>query len=533
MLKKIYIKWFFLLFSTLLVCSTFIYLKFFYKQETEPLKNLIVGRYTDSISLDPSIATDSESFQVSVNIFENLVRLDSDGLTMLPSLAESWRSSEDGLTWNFMIRSNVTFQDGTPLNADAVVFNFQRWMNDNNPYHTGQFTYWNQSFGGFPGMVKSVIAISEYNVEIILSEPYAPFLNVLSLPSFGIASPESIKKYNENMKFHPVGTGPFVLDHWDLGREVVLKRNESYWGKKAALDGLVFRVIDKSADIVELFKSSKLHILEGAQWSDKEKIEIAPHTILRYKPMINVSYLALNHTIAPFDDIRVRKAIGLLLDRDEIISEALTPLSKPASTFLPPQSKSYHEGIKPLPQNIEEAKKLLKEAGFEKGFNTTLWVSSTSRDYMTNPITTSNIIRDQLKQANINVHLKVLSWTDFLSSVKKGEHPMVLAGWNGDLLDPDNFLYTLFYSENTKPDLSLNYFFYKNTSLDHLLKTARHTLNEEFRISLYRDAQEMIYNDFVGYPLVHTMSLCAIDYRVKNYKPSAIGHQWLYNVDFR
>jgi len=419
------------------------------------------------------------------------------------------------------------------LNAEAIVFNFQRWMNDNNPYHTGQFTYWNQSFGGFPGMIKSVIAISEYNVEILLNEPYAPFLNVLSLPAFGISSPESIKKYNENLKFHPVGTGPFALDQWDVGREVVLKRNENYWGKKAALDGLVFRVIDKKADIDALFKSSRLHILEGAQWTDKDKIEASPHTILRYKPMINISYLALNHSVAPFDDIRVRKAIGLLLNRDQIISDALTPLSKPASTFLPPQSKSYHEGIKPLPQNIEEAKKLLKEAGFEKGFNTTLWVSSTSRDYMTNPIGASSIIREQLKEANINVHLKVLSWTDFLNSVKNGEHPMVLAGWNGDLLDPDNFLYTLFYSENTKPNLSLNYFFYKNASLDQLLKTARHTINEEFRTSLYRDAQEMIYNDFVGFPLVHTMSLCAIDYRVKNYKPSAIGHQWLYEVDFR
>jgi peptide/nickel transport system substrate-binding protein len=157
-------------------------------------KRLIIGRAGDSISLDPGNTTDMDSVKVTVNIFETLVKYEKDGKEIIPGLATSWKSSEDGLTWIFRLRQGVKFHDGTDFNAKAVEFNFQRWMDVDNPYHNGQFSYWNYVFGGFPGFVKSVTALSDYSVEIKLNKPYAPFINTLATPIFGIGSPDAIKK---------------------------------------------------------------------------------------------------------------------------------------------------------------------------------------------------------------------------------------------------------------------------------------------------------------------------------------------------
>lgn len=496
-------------------------------------KPLVVGRYTDALTLDPSIATDSESFQVTVNIFETLVRLDGDGKTILPGLAETWRSSEDGLTWLFKIRKGVTFHDGAPLTAESIAFNFQRWMNEDNLYHTGQFSYWNHSFGGFPGIVKSVVALSDYTLEITLNEPYAPFLSVLSLPPFGIASPETIKTYNDTLWAHPVGTGPFVFDSWSMGKRIHLTRNTAYWNAPAKVSSIDFIVIDDNSDEMNLLETGAVHIIEGVHWDNKTTVEAMDKVLLRYKPLSNIAYLGLNHEVEPFGSLEVRRAIDLLIDKERIISEALTPLSKAASTFLPPQSNGYHEGIDSTTVNVSEAKRLLKNVGYPDGFETELWVSATSRDYLTNPVNTAYAVKKQLAKANIDVTVKVFPWAEFLEKIKTGEHPMVLTGWNGDTTDPDNFLFTLFHSENAKQEIALNYFFYRDDEMDKLLLQARHTLNDDFRNALYRDIQERIKADVVGIPLAHTMSLTAVYYEVLNYKPNAIGHHWLYDIDLR
>jgi peptide/nickel transport system substrate-binding protein len=174
-------------------------------------KKLVIGRANDSVTLDPACTTDLGSFKVTVNILETLVKYEEDGEQIVPCLAESWESSEDGLTWVFKLRQGVRFHDNTVFNAQSVAFNFQRWMDVHNPYHSGSFSYWNYIFGGFPGFVKSVTALSDYTLEIRLNKPYAPFLNALAMPVFGIASPEAIKMYGDDLSEHPVGTGPFVL----------------------------------------------------------------------------------------------------------------------------------------------------------------------------------------------------------------------------------------------------------------------------------------------------------------------------------
>src|SRR5919106_4724463 len=155
-------------------------------QAQTPVKGgtFVFGRGADSVGLDPAVVTDGESFRVTRNIYESLAEYQRDSTAVIPGLAEGWETSPDGLTWTFALRRNVKFHDGTPFNAEAVVFNFERWMFEQHPYHKGVFEYWKSMFGGFPGFVKSVKAIEEFSVEFVLDKPMAPFLANLAMPMF-------------------------------------------------------------------------------------------------------------------------------------------------------------------------------------------------------------------------------------------------------------------------------------------------------------------------------------------------------------
>lgn len=494
-------------------------------------KTLIVGRTLDSIGLDPAVVTDSESFQVTTNIYEGLVKSDTTGSEVLPSLAESWKMSEDGKTWVFKIRDNIKFHDGSKLDAAAVSFNFHRWMDIDSPYHAGHFSYWSYSFGGFPGIVKSVTALSDYSLEIVLNEPYSPFLSVLAMPSFGIASPEAIMKYNENLKSSPVGTGPFKFGSWEKNTQITLEKNKDYWGAKAKVDQVVFKKISPNVSKIDLLLDGEVHIVDGLNPLEVEQSRADNRLKLYYRPYFNISYMALNHNIEPFDNLKVRQAISLLIDKNAMINDDPNPLTRPANTFLPPVLLGYHESIKSPEPDVQTAKRLLTEAGYPDGFTTSLWVMDQPRGYISNPIQVATFLQSELSKANITVDLHIIKWDTFIEAIKEGNHPMAIVGWNGDIVDPDNFLYTFFSSENTKSGLALNYSFYKNPSVDRLLVQARNVTDIEFRKSLYREIQEIIASEVVSIPLTHTMTAIGSSNLVKGFEPHITGKEVLNQIE--
>jgi peptide/nickel transport system substrate-binding protein len=494
-------------------------------------KTLIVGRTLDSIGLDPAVVTDSESFQVTTNIYEGLVKFDTTGSEVLPSLAESWKMSEDGKTWVFKIRDNIKFHDGSKLNAEAVSFNFHHWMDIDSPYHAGHFSYWSYSFGGFPGIVKSVTALSDYSLEIVLNEPYAPFLSVLSMPSFGIASPEAIMKYNENLKLSPVGTGPFKFESWEKNIQITLEKNKDYWGTKAKVDQVVFKKISSQVSKIDLLLDGEVHIVDGLNPSEVDQSRTDKRLKLYYRPYFNISYMALNHNIEPFDNLKVRQAISLLIDKNEMINDDPNPLTRPANTFLPPVLLGYHESIKSPEPDVNAAKRLLSEAGYPDGFTTSLWVMDQPRGYISNPVQVAKFLQSELSKASITVDLHIIKWDTFIEAIKEGDHPMAIVGWNGDIVDPDNFLYTFFSSENTKSGLALNYSFYENPTVDRLLEQARNVTDVEFRKSLYREIQEIIASEVVSIPLTHTMTAIGSSNLVKGFEPHITGKEVLNQIE--
>lgn len=494
-------------------------------------KKLVIGRANDSVSMDPSSTTEMDSFKVTVNIFETLVKCEKEGNQIVPCLAESWRSSEDGLNWVFKLRQGIKFHDDTDFNAYAVVFNFYRWMYEDNQYHSGPFSYWNYIFGGFPGLVKSVTALSNYSVEIKLNKPYAPFLNALAMPSFGIASPDAIKKHNGNMHEHPVGTGPFVFDKWDHNKRVVLHRNDKYWNGPVKLSEVEFRVIPSNKDRLEELKQGTIHIADYLSPNDIVDIKYDTNLYLYLRPSFNIGYIAMNNDKFPFNKREVRVAINHAINKEKLINDVFNNMAKPATTLIPPTLWGYNENLESFEYDPEKARCLLAAAGFPNGFKTTLWVMDAAREYFPKPLETAQFIRENLKEVNIDLEIKVFDWNKYLTKLHNGEHEIALIGWTGDFMDPDNFLYTMLSSENAKPGLAGNYSFYKSKEADELLVQARQTTNIVFRRSIYRRLQEIVNYDSPSVPLVHTMPVLAARLSVKGYKPHMTGIESFENVD--
>lgn len=498
---------------------------------TDTGKKLIVGRAGDSISLDPSNTTDMDSAKVTVNIFETLVKYEKEGKEVIPGLATSWKSSEDGLTWIFHLRQGVKFHDGSVFDAKAVEFNFHRWMDKSNPYHNGQFSYWNYIFGGFPGFVKSVTAISDYNVEIKLSKPYAPFLNTMAAPIFGIGSPNAIRKYGDEVYKHPVGTGPFCFKSWEPNKSIFLVRNEAYWDVLAKVDEVEFKVIPSNVDRLEQLKQGTIHIADNLGPDDVSVIENDPNLQLLLRPYFNVGYIALNNEKAPFDKKDIRVAINLAINKEEMIKKVFANLARPAKTLIPPLLSGYNESVSSSEYNPEKARLLLAKEGYPQGFKTTLWVMNSSRDYFPRPLQLAEYIKESLKAINIEATIMTYNWDEYLNRIQNGEHEMALIGWTGDSIDPDNFFNTLLASENAKPGSAGNYSFYKNKEVDLLLTQARQTTDMVFRKNLYIKILEIVDNDKPSVPLVHTMPLLAARLSVMGYSPYITGVESLENVD--
>lgn len=499
--------------------------------EIDDYQELVIGRKNDSISLDPATATDIETFQVTANIYETLVNTAPNGIDIQAGLAKSWEVSEDGLTFVFKLNDDVKFHDNTDFNAEAVVFNFERWMNGDSPYHVGQFTYWNQSFGGDPGMIRSISALSNDTVEIVLNEPYTPFLSVISLPAFAIASPSAITKYNENLKSHPVGTGPYMLESWTDSGEIVLVQNKNYSQEKGTIDKAIFKTLSESDDYMAMIKNNEVHIVSQISEVDIEVVNEDEAIDVIYMPFLNISYLALNHLNEPFDQLKVRQAISKVIDEENLVEEAYDVFSRPAYSFIPPTLYGYDESFKNINYDIEEAKQLLSEAGYPNGFDTTIWVMDQSRNYYPNPVDVAHYISDQLKLIGINAGVVPIEWSKYTDIVGLGDHDMALVGWQGDFADPENFLYTMFYSANTEEGTVLNYSFYSNDKVDSLLRKGRRVADKEFRASIYREVQEKLYQDVASIPLAHTMTAMGISTQVNGFEPNISGNIIINNME--
>lgn len=483
---------------------------------------MIYARGADSVGLDPINITDGESIRVTHAIFETLFEYDKD-LQLQPKLAESYETSEDGLTWTLTLKSGVKFHDGTDFNADAVVFNFERWMDPENEYHIGDFPYYPFLYGGFKGeedhKVESVIAVDEQTVEIKLKEKIAPFVSYLAIPMFGIASPAAIEQYNERFFENPVGTGPFKFESWSRNDKIVVKANENYYVQnQPMLHQIIFTVVPDNSTRLNVLLSGEADIIDGMNPEDAKTVEDNENLKLVKRPSFNEGFMVMNTQKKPFDNVKVRQATNMAIDKQSIVDGFYSGFGEVAKNPIPPSLWGYNEDIEDYAFDAEAAKKLLTEAGYPDGFETEIWTMNNPRPYLPQPMKTAEAIQANLEEIGVKATIVTYEWATYLEKTGNGEHPMALYGWTGVMADPDNFLYPNLSNTNMEPPAN-NLAFYNNEEFQKLIEDARVTFDESERIELYKKAQEVFHEDAPWVPLAHTTPPIGFADYVKGFEP--------------
>jgi peptide/nickel transport system substrate-binding protein len=460
---------------------------------------VLIGRASDALALDPARITDSESAEVTEQIFDHLVRYRPDSTEIAPSLAESWESSPDGRIWTFHLRHGVRFHDGTPFDADAVVFSFDRQRDPRHPYHQPDFTYWDTNFRN----IQLVERIDAYTVRITIERPYAPFLANLAMFPVSIVSPAAVRKWGPDFARHPVGTGPFRFVEWSPGERIMLGANPNYWGGAPKIQHLVFVAIRDARQRLVALEGGAIDVAENLSPEDLQFVALHPELTLLRTPGNNVGYLAMNTTHPPFDDVRVRRAVNFAINKTAIVKLLYQGLALLATSPVPPSLwghvdeplYSYDRGM---------AMKLLAEAKYTPpAHRPKLYVMDTPRAYMPSPETVARIIQHNLRDVGMDVEVVVNDIDTHVRMTQNGVHDLCLLGWSADTIDPDNFLYVLFDPENAEPGLARNLSFFKNAELHGLLAWAQESSDRSEREQFYKKAQDIIARQAPWVPLAH------------------------------
>lgn len=490
---------------------------------------LIFGRGGDSVGLDPAFEVDGESFKICDNVYDTLVQYKESSTELEPGLAESWESTDNGLTWTFKLRKGVTFHDNTPFNADAVLFSLNRQHEKNHPFHDvgGAYVYWEDT--GLAGTVDKITAIDDYTVQITLKKPYSPFIYTIAITPFAIVSPSAVENSGEKFANNPVGTGPFKFVRWDRNDKIVLEANVDYWGGKPKVDRVIFRSIpDNSVRLIELQQGS-LHIMEFPNPDDLQQIQNDDSLMLLTQSGMNIGYLAMNMDKPPFDNNKVRLAVNHAINKPSITKHLYQGLGEPAKNPIPPTLWSYDNTIEDFEYDPDLAKQLLAEAGYENGFETTLWALPVPRPYIPDGRALAEVIQSQLNNVGIKAKIVTYDWGTYLEKTKYGEHDMAMLGWSADLGDPDNFFYFLL-SKSSAEKPAGNIAFYKSDVMQEILDKARTVTDRDTRSALYQEAQRLFHKDVPWVPLAHAKQVLVINKKVKNLNLHPLNWKYLKNV---
>lgn len=488
----------------------------------------------DPVTLDPFFASDGESFRPARQIFEGLVGTKPGTADPAPLLATSWKTSSDGLSTAFTLRSGVKFSDGTTFDATAACWNFDRWYNT--PPGIAQSEdksyYYIALFKGFAtgdltdSVYKSCTVSSPTSLTVALTKPFAGFVAALSLPSFSMQSPTAIKRYgatgqadptqSQYATAHPTGTGPFVLSSWEKGTQLTLKRNDSYWGPKALVDQVKIVPIADPKARADALLNGEIDGFDLVGPADIPRLQDAGYQI-ENRPAFNILYLGMNQAVKPLNDIRVRQAIAYAIDKQAVINASMPQGTKPALEFVPNTVDGYTTDVATYPYNPTKAKALLKAAGAQ---NLTLdfnYPTDVTRPYMPSPGDTFNSIRAQLEKVGITINPVADKWDpDYLNKIQgTKDHGIHLLGWTGDYNDTDNFLGVFFGHKSSE-------WGFNNPKLFGDLAQARGIPTVQQQTPVYKGINREVMKFLPGIPLASPVPSLAFAPNVKGYVPSPV-----------
>ncbi|MDX5474916.1 MAG: glutathione ABC transporter substrate-binding protein [Bacillaceae bacterium] len=476
---------------------------------------LVITRQSDAENLDHQFMSTINAASVTHGkVYEGLVGRDKNA-NIKPLLAEAWEQVNE-TTWQFSLRQGVKFHDGTDFTADAVKATFDRLLDPN---------------VGSPRavvfkMVEEVVVVDPYTVQFILTEPFSPILSILASHEGGIINPKTIEKYGKEIIQEPNGTGPFMYESWTPGQEIVLKKNEQYWGSSVNVDKVVFKVVPEETTRISMLQTGEAHIAEPLSVAMMDTVEASSNVSVYRSEGFGTEYIGFNVTQAPFDDERVRKAIAHAVEMDSIIQGVYNNVGRKANSLLGSKVFGHHEGLTPYEYNLNEAKKLLADAGYPDGFKATLKTMDNRER-----INLAEVLQSQLKGIGIDLSIQVLEYGTFVDHVNRGDSEIFLLSWRNATGDADYNQYNLLHSSSHGP--SGNTFFYSNEKVDKLIEDARREMDSQKRIELYAQAQELQMEDAVYIPVRVIENVSATSKDVSGFFISPSGYLEINEVSIK
>ncbi|MFC0030636.1 ABC transporter substrate-binding protein [Micromonospora chaiyaphumensis] len=420
-------------------------------------------------NFDPIFNDDGESFRPIRQMYDTLVQNKPGTADLQGALAESWEHDPEGKVWTFHLRKNVKFHDGTPFNAAAVCFNFDRWFNMKGAAAQSQMIYYSDVFGGFAKNEAEGAGDPVYNkceakddgtAVVTMNRYKGAFPGAFALTALSIASPEALKKYDadtvkqngDSFEYsayaneHPVGTGPFTFGGWDKAKgEITLNRNPDYWGEKAKVDKLVIKIIEDENTRKQELRAGTVQGIDFPAPADRKALAGEGFQVLD-RPAFNILYLGFNQKNPKLKDLRVRQAIAYALNRQALVQTKGPGGTKVADEFMPDTVLGYAQDVQKYDYNVDKAKQLLKEAGAENLTLNFYYPTDVSRPYMPNPQEIFTVLANDLQAVGIKVNGVARPWNGgYKDDVQQfGKHDLHILGWTGDYNDPGNFVGTFF-----------------------------------------------------------------------------------------
>jgi glutathione transport system substrate-binding protein len=464
-------------------------------------KDVVFAVASTFTTTDPYDANDTLSQAMAKSFYEGLYGFDKN-MKMVPVLAESYEASKDGLVYTVKLRKGVKFHDGTDFNAAAVKVNLDRVTNPDNKL---------KRYGLYNDNIAKTEAVDDYTVRFTLKTAFSPFIAQLAHPSTVMISPAALKQWgNKDIAFHPVGTGPFKFVEWKATDYLKVAKFDGYWRKGyPKVDTITWKPVVDNNSRAALMQTGEAHFTFPVPYEVAEVLKTKPDLEVVAAPSIVLRYLAMNTQQKPFDNLKVRQAIGYAINKDALAKVAFSGYATPA-LGVAPQGVEYAVKLGPWPYDVAKAKQLLTEAGYPNGFETELWsgYNNTTAQKVT------QFIQQQLQQVGIRTKITLLEAGQRVERVESWQDPatapvrLYYIGWSTSTGEADWALRPLLYGESWPPKLSNNAY-YKNPKFDADIKNAQLTTDSAEKAKLYKDAQEVAWNDAPWAPLVVEQLLSA------------------------
>ena len=497
------------------------------------------GLLHDPFTLDGALAVSIPSFMAVSQIFETLVRTEPGTTRVAPRLARSWESA-DGRTWTFHLQTGVRFHDGTPLDAAAVCFNFERWYHFTGLLQTS--AKWQYVFGAFATPSDQAPPETLYGgcearaadqVVLRLTRPYGGLLAALTQPAFGIASPDALRRYDADHMSgskeapvfdspfgteHPIGTGPFRFKSWVRNERLEVVRNDDYWAGRPGPDRIIFRPIPDGTARRQAVQSGEI---QGYAPVDAGDVSLLRDNGIRLVelPALNTGVVGLNLARPPLDNLKVREAIAHALNRDAMVKAKFPAGTEVASQLIPPALPGHGADVPEYRYDPDLAKRLLAESGVSSPtleFSYPTYSPGQSEPLLPDAEGMFLAFKADLERAGFRVTPKPTPWADYYNrALRNGEVQVFIAGLGAGRPSPEELFTNL---EVKNPALGFD-----NQDVMGTLRQAKTEVDADKQAALYQKVNRALMESLLMVPYAHVKVYFALSPKVDGFAVSAAG----------